>query len=83
MMTRGMEMMIQSVIKMLGLDPQRVQSAIEDIGKGVNNAAADLAKIRRQNDLIIAHLGIAEEQDDGQAEDRRQLNGGSGTAGNA
>jgi hypothetical protein len=59
-MSKGMEMMISSVIKMLGLDPVMMVNAIEDIRKSLHNAAADMATIRRQNSAIMAHLGIAE-----------------------
>jgi hypothetical protein len=57
---RGMQIMVQSLIKMLGLDPARVQNSIEDIGKSLNTAATEMATIRRQNQAIMAHLGIAE-----------------------
>lgn len=63
---RGTQLMIQSVIKMLGLDPQRIQNSIEEIAKSLQSAATDMATIRRQNQAIMSHLGIAEpEQSNG------------------
>lgn len=57
---RGVEMMLKSVIGMLGLDPQIMMTAVEDIRKSLHNAAADMATIRRQNIAIMAYLGIAD-----------------------
>jgi hypothetical protein len=59
-MSKGMEMMVQSLIKMLGLDPAQMLAAIEDIRKSLHSAATDMATIRRQNQAIMSHLGIAE-----------------------
>lgn len=60
MMTRGMEMAIQAIIKMIGLDPQIVETNIVAMGKSVHDAAAEMRHIRKQNSAIMAHLGIAE-----------------------
>lgn len=57
---RGVEMMVMSLVKMLGLDPALMMSAVDDIRKSLHNAATDMATIRRQNSAIMSHLGIAE-----------------------
>lgn len=58
--SKGAEMMIMSLVKMLGIDPQLLMSAVENINKSLHSAASDMATIRRQNSAIMAHLGIAE-----------------------
>lgn len=63
---RGFEMMAQSIIKMLGLDPQKVMDAIAGMHAALQSVAADLATIRRDQKRIMAHLGLAEEQTNGQ-----------------
>ena len=79
---KGVEMMIKSVIGMLGLDPRQMMSAVEDIRKSLHNAAADMATIRRQNSAIMSHLGIAEplteELNNGPEPNRTALLNGSG-----
>lgn len=57
---KGVEMMISSIVKMLGINPVDTMNAVEDIRKSVHNAASDLATLRRQNSAIMSHLGIAE-----------------------
>lgn len=59
-MANGMEMMVKSLIKMLGLDPVKMELTIDEIRKSLSNAASDMATVRRQNTAIMAHLGIAE-----------------------
>lgn len=84
---RGMEMMIASLVKMLGLDPALMMRSIEDIGKSLHSAAADMATIRRQNNVVMAqnsaimsHLGISEQP--GEHDDRSgYLNGHSAVKG--
>lgn len=56
----GMEMMVKSLIKMLGLDPQIIQAHIEEIGKSIRMLALNSEVIRKQNSAIMSHLGIAE-----------------------
>jgi hypothetical protein len=79
---RGVEMMVKSLIGMLGLDPQQMMFAVEDIRKSLHNAAADMATIRRQNFAIMAHLGIAdpltETDNNGQLEHHGLNGSGSG-----
>ena len=73
----GMEIMIEKVIRMIGLDPNLVMTKVDDIRKSVSNASGDLATIRRDQLRIMQHLGI--ESDEQQAEprndERRALNG--------
>jgi hypothetical protein len=70
---RGMEMMVQSLIKMLGLDPNLMMSIVEDIRKSLHSASTDMATIRRQNSAIMAHLGIAEPTESKADERNEQL----------
>lgn len=76
MMTKGMEMMVQSLIKMVGLDPLKVQAQIEDIRKSLHTFAANSEIVRRQNSAIMAHLGIAEPTGDDSNGENRQLEHG-------
>ena len=76
-MTRGMSMMVQTMIKMVGLDPVAIEGHIVDIGKSLQSAAADLATIRRQNALIMAHLNIKDE-DNGESATERHAGDGQG-----
>lgn len=50
--------MITAVIKMMGLDPKRVDGQIEDIRKSLYSFASNTEIVRRQNSAIMAHLGI-------------------------
>lgn len=72
----GMEIMIEKVIRMIGLDPQLVMKKVDEIRGSVNNAAGDLATIRRDQLRIMQHLGI---EPDGQSTEPRdeqpRLNG--------
>lgn len=81
---RGVEMMVQSLIKMLGLDPAVMMAVVEDIRKSLHSASTDMATIRRQNSAIMAHLGIAEPTESKPNEQHEQLEqrtGGSGLNG--
>lgn len=63
-MATGMEMMVKSLVKMMGLDPVKLELVVEEIRKSLSNAAADMATIRRQNTAIMAHLGIPDITED-------------------
>jgi len=73
----GMEIMIEKVIRMIGLDPNLVLSKVDEIRKSVSNAAGDLATIRRDQLRIMQHLGIEndEQPSNQQPDERRALNG--------
>src|SRR6185369_1334946 len=80
-LNKGMLSMIGSVIKALGMDPVKVQSAMDQIAKSIHNASVELQAIRRQQDYILsqnraimAHFKI-EVQDDGQQQPQFALNG--------
>lgn len=77
-MNKGMEMMIKSLIKMLGLDPELIMSAIEQIRGSVLNASGDIAIIRRDQLRIMEKLGIplTEELDN----ERSLISAGTGEA---
>lgn len=60
MIPKGVEMMINSLVKMLGLDPVFIVKTIEGMSKSLHSAATDMAHIKRQNSAIMSHLGIAE-----------------------
>lgn len=54
----GTEIMIEKLIRMLGLDPQVIIAKVEEIRKSVSNASGDIAALRRDQLLIMSHLGI-------------------------
>lgn len=56
----GMELILKNVIKMLGLDPAVIEGHIVQIGKSVQTLAANSETLRRQNQAIMSHLGIAD-----------------------
>ena len=64
----GTEILIEKLIKMLGLDPQLILSHIDGIRKSVSNASGDIAALRRDQIKIMQHLGI--EQDAGPERER-------------
>lgn len=87
-LNRGMQLAIQAIIKMIGLDPVKVQSSIEGIGKSVDNAASRLANLERQQQAIMAHLGIIdpvsqhlEPEQHAEQPEQRKLNGGGAQPG--
>lgn len=61
----GTEIMIEKLIRMLGLDPQVIIAKVEEIRKSVSNASGDIAALRRDQLLIMSHLGITPEQENG------------------
>lgn len=73
---KGLELMLNSVIKMLGLDPVFMAHAVEDIRKSLHSAATDMERIRRQNSAIMSHFGIADilpgDLNNGQLSDQRE-----------
>lgn len=80
----GMEMMAKSLIKMLGLDPAVIQGMVAEIGKSLHTVATNAEIIRRQNQAIMAHLGISDvvstgltltEGQDNAGDTERKLNG--------
>lgn len=50
---RGMELMIVNVLKMLGIDPVKVQIAVDAVRVSIDNGARDLAALKTQNDQIL------------------------------
>ena len=63
MIPRGFEMMLQSIIKMMGLEPAKVMSAIDGIREALQSSATDLRAIRQDQIRIMQHLGIQERTD--------------------
>lgn len=59
----GSEILIEKLIKMLGLDPQLIIGKVDEIRKSVSNASGDIAAIRRDQLRIMGHLGIGIEPD--------------------
>lgn len=72
----GTEILIEKLIKMLGLDPQLILSHIDGIRKSVSNASGDIAALRRDQVKIMQHLGI---EPDGQRPDEAEQIAGPGT----
>jgi hypothetical protein len=56
----GMEIMLATVIKALGLDPVVITKMVAGVQETVLNADARIAQIERNQRLIMAHLGIVE-----------------------
>lgn len=56
----GFEMMIKSVIKMLGLDPVKVMNSVEGIHAALQSSAADLRQIRENQKILMEHFGLTE-----------------------
>lgn len=54
----GTEILIEKLIKMLGIDPQIILSQVAKIRNSAENASGDLAAIRRDQVRIMQHLGI-------------------------
>jgi len=82
----GMQMAIKAFAKLFGFDPKLMIANLELMGKSLHSVADDMARIRRQNDAIMAHLKI-QEIDNGEDEhalrsldgERRSLNGSGRT----
>lgn len=65
--SRGMQVAVQAFVKMLGLDPNRVQASMDGIAKSLYDAAAEMRLMRERQDMIMKHLGLMEiKADDGQ-----------------
>lgn len=64
-MPRGVEMMVKSLAAMLGINGDQLMLAVEDIRKSLHTAAAEMTTIRRQNLMIMAHLGIVDNSTEG------------------
>jgi hypothetical protein len=72
----GTEIMIEKLIKMVGIDPAIVLAHVAMIRKSAENASGDLALIRRDQLRIMEKLGIDEhEQNDRADEPRIPING--------
>lgn len=56
----GFEMMLQSLIKILGLKKEVIEQHIMGIGDNIKRLADNSEIVRRQNSAIMSHLGIAE-----------------------
>lgn len=78
MMNRGMTMMVESLIKMLGLDPVKMMDAVEQIRKSLYTASVEMQTIRRQNDLLMAKFGLTLENEDGKERSPRPDSGEHG-----
>ena len=59
----GTEILVEKLIKMLGIDPQLILGKVDEIRKSVSNAAGDIAAIRRDQLRIMAHLNVPPEVD--------------------
>lgn len=82
-MSKGLEMMMKSVIGMLGLNPVVIEEHIVGIAKSLHTIAVNSETVRRQNSAMMAHLGVPEPltQEQEHARDEREITGRSaGTA---
>lgn len=64
----GTEILIEKLIRMLGLDPAVIIGKVEDIRKSVSTASGDIAAIRRDQLRIMSHLGIETELENGRGQ---------------
>jgi hypothetical protein len=71
----GTEIMIEKLIKMLGIDPAIILGHVAILRKSAENASGDLALIRRDQLRIMEKLGIDIHEQQDSADRTIGLNG--------
>jgi len=71
----GMEMMMQSMFKALGLDPAQILGMVKTVLEGIEKNNALLQRVTEQNDEILRRLGAGEPTPIPAPEDMENENG--------
>lgn len=79
----GMEMMLGQMLKSLGVNPEQIAGIATGLEEALKSLIAGQAKIIKQNERILRHLGLETIQEEMEQDDGRgNGNAGIGAGGN-